>query len=637
MYDSWVSRIHLFIKGKKHGRMMFDLIENGPLVYLTVEEDGQTRLKKYSKLTEAQQLQDDCNVQATNIILHGIPLDVYALVNHQDVAKDIWERVKLLMKGTELSYQEPEFPLLDSGLAIPTFQQGEDLIDCINKVMAFLFTVASRFPASNNQLRMSSNPHNQTTIQDRRVTVQQFQGRQTQSSDGARNKEIATTSRGNYAAGQSRVVKCYNCQRERYMARKCTQPKRPRNSAWFKKKLMLIIPQNLAFQTEDLDAYDSDGDDIYSAKAVLMANLSSCVQMSSLGIEAPSELPKVSLVNESLKKLKYHHARFDKVVKKKTTSDAITADTFSAFDKTLQDEITEVQIVFNQMKADVDQCFVDKNTFEIKIKQLNIDNDQLLNQIMSQEIVHIAMNSIDIVDVKNSVVATACYIQNRSLIRKYHNKTPYELLHDRKHDVSYLHVFGALCYLTNDNEDLGPGPKLLTPGTNYSGLVQNVPSLNPYVPPIKNDWEILFQPMFDEYLNPSPYATSISTSQTNQETPSPVIPIGVEEADHDIEVAHMDNNPYVDFLISESSSEESTSHVVIQNHVHSINQPPEHINKWTKDHSIDNVIGDTYKPVSTRNQLQDEALLCYFDAFLSSAEPKSYKEALIESCWIEST
>ncbi|GKD30597.1 hypothetical protein Tco_1241375 [Tanacetum coccineum] len=105
-------------------------------------------------------------------------------------------------------------------------------------------------------------------------------------------------------------------------------------------------------------------------------------------------------------------------------------------------------------------------------------------------------------------------------------------------------------------------------------------------------------------------APSTSISQTNQETSSPVIPFGVEEIDHDIEV-------------------------VIPNNVHSINQPPEHINKWTKDHPIDNVIGNPSKPVSTQHQLQDEALFCYFDAFLSSVEPKSYKDALTESCWIE--
>ncbi|GJU19675.1 putative reverse transcriptase domain-containing protein [Tanacetum coccineum] len=78
-----------------------------------------------------------------------------------------------------------------------------------------------------------------------------------------------------------------------------------------------------------------------------------------------------------------------------------------------------------------------------------------------------------------------------------------------------------------------------------------------------------------------------------------------------------------------------TKTVVIPNNVHSINQPPEHINKWTKYHPIDNVIGDPSRPVSTRHQLQDEALLCYFDAFLSFVQPKSYKEALMESCFIE--
>ncbi|GJR67589.1 hypothetical protein Tco_0013654 [Tanacetum coccineum] len=108
MYDSWASCIRLFIKGKKHGRMMLDSINNGPLVYPTVEDNGQTRPKKYSELTEAQQIQDDCDVQATNIILHSLPSDVYALVNHQEAAKDIWDRVNLLMKGTELSYQERE-------------------------------------------------------------------------------------------------------------------------------------------------------------------------------------------------------------------------------------------------------------------------------------------------------------------------------------------------------------------------------------------------------------------------------------------------------------------------------------------------------------------------------------------------
>ncbi|GJZ60659.1 retrovirus-related pol polyprotein from transposon TNT 1-94 [Tanacetum coccineum] len=204
-------------------------------------------------------------------------------------------------------------------------------------------------------------------------------------------------------------------------------------------------------------------------------------------------------------------------------------------------------------------------------------------------------------------VATACYTQDRSLIRKRHNKKPYELHHDQKH----VHVFGALCYPANEGEDLGPRPKLLTPRTISSGLVPNIPSLTPYVPPTKN-----------AVIAPEP-------------TVSTVIPLGVEEVDHDIEVAHMDNNSIVKFPIPEPCSRESSTQVVIPNHVNLINQLPEHINKWTKDHLINNVIGDPSRPVSTRQQLQDESLFCYFNAFLSSAKPKSYKDALTESCWIE--
>ncbi|GJZ93267.1 hypothetical protein Tco_0665332 [Tanacetum coccineum] len=118
-------------------------------------------------------------------------------------------------------------------------------------------------------------------------------------------------------------------------------------------------------------------------------------------------------------------------------------------------------------------------------------------------------------------------------------------------------------------------------------------------------------------------------------TPSPVLPLSVEEANHDIEVAHMDNNPFVEFPISKPSSEESSFQVIIPNHVHSINQSPEHINRWNKDHPIENVIGDPSRPVSTRNQLQDEALFCYFNAFLSSVEPKIYKDALTKFSWIK--
>ncbi|GKG16700.1 retrovirus-related pol polyprotein from transposon TNT 1-94, partial [Tanacetum coccineum] len=83
---------------------------------------------------------------------------------------------------------------------------------------------------------------------------------------------------------------------------------------------------------------------------------------------------------------------------------------------------------------------------------------------------------------------------------------------------------------------------------------------------------------------------------------------GVEEEYHDIEVAHMDNDPYFGLPIPEPSSEESSSRIVIPTNVHSVNQPQEHIGKWTKDHPLKNVIGDPSRPVSTRLQLHTEAM-----------------------------
>nr|GEV52829.1 hypothetical protein [Tanacetum cinerariifolium] len=104
-------------------------------------------------------------------------------------------------------------------------------------------------------------------------------------------------------------------------------------------------------------------------------------------------------------------------------------------------------------------------------------------------------------------VATTCFTQNRSNVRLRQGKTPYELLHDKLPDLSYFHVFGALCYPTNDSENLGiSGPALheMTPATISSGLVPNPTSSTPFVPPSRTDWDLLFQQLFDELFNPPP-------------------------------------------------------------------------------------------------------------------------------------
>ncbi|GKA71495.1 hypothetical protein Tco_0777634 [Tanacetum coccineum] len=209
------------------------------------------------------------------------------------------------------------------------------------------------------------------------------------------------------------------------------------------------------------------------------------------------------------------------------------------------------------------------------------------------------------------------------MIRRRHGKTPYELLHNKPPDLSYLHVFGALCYPTNDSENLGKlqskvdiGPTLheMTPATISSGLVSNPHPSTPFVPPSRTDWDMLFQPLFDEFLNPSPSvdhptpkvvaliyeviapvladstgspssttvdqdAPSPSNSQTTPKTEPPVIQNNVEKDNHDIEVAHMGNDLYFGVPILEVSSDQSSSSDSIHTIVHPDHQISEHNSK----------------------------------------------------------
>nr|GEZ82130.1 hypothetical protein [Tanacetum cinerariifolium] len=108
MYDSWRSRMELYMLNRQHGRMILESVKHGPLLWPSVTEDGETRLKKYSKLSAAEATQADCDVKATNTILQSLPPEIYALVSTHKVAKDLWERIQMLMQGTSSSKQKVE-------------------------------------------------------------------------------------------------------------------------------------------------------------------------------------------------------------------------------------------------------------------------------------------------------------------------------------------------------------------------------------------------------------------------------------------------------------------------------------------------------------------------------------------------
>ncbi|GKC65776.1 hypothetical protein Tco_1098374 [Tanacetum coccineum] len=126
LYDSWKSRMELYMQNREHGRMILESVELGPLIWPTVEENGVIRTKKYVESSAAEKIQADCDMKDTNIILQGLPTDIYSLVNHHRVAKDLWERVQLLMQGTSLTKQERECKLYDAFDKF-THNKGESL------------------------------------------------------------------------------------------------------------------------------------------------------------------------------------------------------------------------------------------------------------------------------------------------------------------------------------------------------------------------------------------------------------------------------------------------------------------------------------------------------------------------------
>ncbi|GJR96352.1 retrovirus-related pol polyprotein from transposon TNT 1-94 [Tanacetum coccineum] len=187
-------------------------------------------------------------------------------------------------------------------------------------------------------------------------------------------------------------------------------------------------------------------------------------------------------------------------------------------------------------------------------------------------------------------VATACYTQNSSIIRLHHEKHHNLGKLQPKDDID----FDELIAMASEHSSSGPALYEMTPTTISSGLVPNPPPSSLFVPPSRTDWDFLFQLLFDELLTPPPSVDcpapefiapiaevvipeldvsigspssitvyqdtpSPSNSQTTPETQSPIIPNDVEEDNHDLDVAHMNNDPFFGIPILENNSEASFS------------------------------------------------------------------------------
>nr|GFA86655.1 hypothetical protein [Tanacetum cinerariifolium] len=173
----------------------------------------------------------------------------------------------------QLFYQQTKFSPPDTGLVVLVFQESDDPIDAINHMMSFLTAVVtSRYPATNNQLRTSSNLRQQATINNGRVTIQLIQGRQ--------NSMTAGLSRP-YASGSSETLRKQRDKVLLVQAQANGQVLQEEELEFLvdpgtaeTSSNQYVVTNNAAYQADDLDAYDSDCNELNSAKIALMANLS---------------------------------------------------------------------------------------------------------------------------------------------------------------------------------------------------------------------------------------------------------------------------------------------------------------------------------------------------------------------------
>nr|GEW71173.1 retrovirus-related Pol polyprotein from transposon TNT 1-94 [Tanacetum cinerariifolium] len=234
--------------------------------------------------------------------------------------------------------------------------------------------------------------------------------------------------------------------------------------------------------------------------------------------------------------------------------------------------------------------------FEVQIPQNDLDNLRLIEK------------EEEYGATEAEAIATACYTKNRSIIRRRHGKTPYELLHDRKPDLSNLHVFGTLCYPDNNSENLG---KLQAKA--YIVLVVATPRAI----------DLADSPVSTSIDQDAP-STSIPLTQDQEH--SPIMSQGFEESP---KTPHFHDDPLNESLHEDSTSQGSSSNV---RPIHTLF---ESLGRWTKDHPIANVIKDPSRSVFTRKQLQTDAMWCYSEAFLTSVEPKNFKQAMTEPSYID--
>ncbi|GKB00171.1 hypothetical protein Tco_0828164 [Tanacetum coccineum] len=343
-FESWQQRIHLYCLGKDNEVNILRSIDEGPFKMGKFRETlaegvegalhlGPEQDRVFADLTPEEKERFKADICATNIILQGLPKDIYTLINHYTDAKDIWDNVKMLLEGFELSKDECESQLYDE---FKHFRQnkGETIRNIKMTMPKILFKLNRGLKQSNydqryaylkqheahaNENEMMLERYNQHAIDPLALVSNVSPDQQNRGQGNYARGAVAAGNRGvqnkvgNANPGQARQIKCNNCNRIWYIVRNCTQPKQPQNSEYFKDKMLLMqaqengavwdkhqllfiaggqtntfdddvdeaLVQDLAlnedniFQADQCDAFDFDVDEAPTTQTMFMENLSS--------------------------------------------------------------------------------------------------------------------------------------------------------------------------------------------------------------------------------------------------------------------------------------------------------------------------------------------------------------------------
>nr|GFA26722.1 retrovirus-related Pol polyprotein from transposon TNT 1-94 [Tanacetum cinerariifolium] len=572
-----------------------------------MEVEGVTRLKKYSELSAAEAIQADCDVKATNIILQGLPPEVYALVSTHKVSKELWEMIQMLMQGTSLTKQERECKLYDAFDKF-AYQKGETLHDFYLRFSLILNDI-NMYNMKLEQFQfVSQGPSSLTHSISYPVTdtssLVNHNSYMTSSSAPQIDYALMVQQSSEYSPPEAGLVVPVFQKGDdlidaiNHMMSFLTlvlTSRRKRDAEWFKDKVLLVQAQanGQVLQEEELEFLaDPDfevafrqhtcfirnldgvdlltgfrGNNLYTLSLQdMMASSPICLlskasktkswlwhrRLSHLNFGAINHLARQGLVR-GLPKLKFekvhlcsacamgkstrktHKPKFEDTNQEKLY--LLHMDLCGPMHRIRTDNGTE--FVNHTLRDYYEEVGISHETSVARSPQQNGVVERR-NRTLIKAAYTMLIYAQALLFLWADAVATAYFTQNRSIICLRHEKTSYELLHNKLLDLLFFHVFGALCYPTNDSENLGKlqpkvdieifigyaptkkafriynrrtrrivetihvdfdeltamaseqcssGPALneMTPGTISSGLVHTTSPSTSYVPPSRND------------------------------------------------------------------------------------------------------------------------------------------------------